>query len=84
MSISKKRIKKLKAIKDKEIDCSDTPELGANFWKKAKLIKPENKIPVSIRIDQDIYNWFRARGKGYQTMINSVLKTYVNAKQRTT
>ena len=33
MSISKKRLKEIEAIKDKDIDYSDIPELDETFWK---------------------------------------------------
>jgi len=81
MSISKQRIKKLSALKDSEIDYSDVSELGATFWKSAKLIQPITKKAVSIRLDNDILEWFKEQGKGYQSLINSVLQTYVHAKK---
>ncbi len=37
MSISKKRLKEIEAIRDEGIDCSDIPELDENFWKNACL-----------------------------------------------
>jgi len=80
-SISKQRIKKLSALRDSEIDYSDVSELGASFWKNAKLIEPKTKKAVSIRLDNDILEWFKEQGKGYQSLINSVLETYVQAKK---
>ena len=43
MSISKKRLEEIKAIKEKDIDYSDIPELDAIFWKNAVVKHPENK-----------------------------------------
>ena len=40
------------------------------------------KQAVSIRLDDDVLQFFRASGKGYQTRINAVLRSYVAAKQR--
>ena len=34
---------------------------------------------VSLRIDADVLNWFRASGAGYQTRINAVLRAYKDA-----
>ena len=34
---------------------------------------------VSLRIDADILNWFKASGAGYQTRINAVLRAYKDA-----
>jgi uncharacterized protein (DUF4415 family) len=41
----------------------------------------ERKVPISIRLDPDVLAWFRSLGKGYQTHINAVLRTYMQAKQ---
>ncbi|MGB3918261.1 MAG: BrnA antitoxin family protein [Thiothrix litoralis] len=37
------------------------------------------KASVSLRIDQDVLEWFKAQGAGYQTRINSVLKAFRDA-----
>ena len=34
---------------------------------------------VSLRIDADVLNWFRATGAGYQTRINAILRAYKDA-----
>lgn len=38
--------------------------------------KPK-KTEIHIRIDADVLEWFKAQGKGYQTKINAVLRSYV-------
>lgn len=82
MSISKKRIKQLKSIKDKDIDYSDIPELDANFFKKAKLELPVKKKAISLRIDSDILQWFKKQGEGYQTKINGILKAFMQVYKK--
>ena len=83
MSISKEqRLKKLDKIKDKNIDYSDIPELDENFWENAVIEYPEKKKPVTLRIDADVLSWFKSLGKGYQTRINSVLRSFYNAHKR--
>jgi uncharacterized protein (DUF4415 family) len=52
----------------------------------------ENAIPVSIildpkrqitiRLDQDVLDWFKSGGEGYQTRINAVLRSYVDAQKQ--
>lgn len=66
-------------MKDSEIDYSDIPELDEEFFKNAKVVLPEPKTAVSIRLDKDVIAWFKKQGGGYQTKINAVLKTYVKA-----
>lgn len=81
MSISKRRVKKITSIKDSEIDYSDIAELDATFWKNTKLAESPTKKALSIRLDSDILDWFKLQGKGYQSLMNSVLKTFVQAKR---
>ena len=79
MSTSKKRIKKIAAIKDSEIDYSDIPELNTKFWKSAKLVRPENKKSISLRVDSEVLSFFKKKGRGYQSLMNAVLKSYAQA-----
>jgi uncharacterized protein (DUF4415 family) len=77
MNISPKRLKEIENIPDEAIDTSDIPELDDNFWENAKMVKPITKKSISIRLDSDVLEWFKSQGKGYQTSINNVLRTYV-------
>ncbi len=78
--MSKERAKELEAMSDEEIDYSDILPLDEDFFKSAKLVKRKPRTEqISIRIDTDVLAWFRqqAKGRGYQTLINDVLRTYV-------
>src|ERR1700688_4560920 len=50
----------------------------SSFWKKAKVVLPQPKQTVTMRLDADLLLWLR-RQKGYQTRINAVLRTYMDA-----
>jgi uncharacterized protein (DUF4415 family) len=80
MTISKKRLQAIEAIRDEEIDYSDIPELDEQFWAKAELRLPENKDRVTIRLDHDILEWLKTQGKGYQTRINAILRQYMDSQ----
>ncbi len=82
MNISHKRLEELQNIPDSAIDTSDIPELDDNFWRSAKVMAPIAKKAVSIRLDSDILDWFKSQGKGYQSTINNVLRTYVNHQRK--
>lgn len=69
----------LKAQQDWEIDYSDIPETDKHFWDEADIIFPTKKVHLSIRLDEDIVNWFKQFGRGYQTRINSILRFYVQS-----
>ena len=61
------------------IDYTDIPELDDSFWESAVIEYPRKKEPVTLRLDSDILEWFRATGKGYQTRINAILRSYLDA-----
>ena len=73
------------AMKDKDINLSDSPEVSPDRFATAivrKGLKPiEKKTQITLDIDTDVLNWFKAQGKGYQTNINSLLKAYVEENQ---
>lgn len=69
----------LQKIEDKDIDYSDIPELDKNFVRRALLRAPPNKSVMTIRIDTDVHDWFRNSGPRYQTRINTILRTYMEA-----
>ena len=74
---------RLSTMSDKEIDFSDNAELNESFFSNATLRMPEPKKSVNIRIDQDVIEWYKHQGPGYQTRMNAVLRMYMQAKSGT-
>ena len=78
----KTNLKRLAEITDEEIEAQmrDDPD-WADFmdidWSKATVVYPVDKKAVSIRLDSDVLDFFKAEGKGYQTRINAVLRSYM-------
>lgn len=72
--------KRIRAMKDEDIDFSDCPETDADFWASAQLIMPENKIKLGVRFDKAVVHWFKKQGPGYQGRMNAVLKTYIETQ----
>jgi uncharacterized protein (DUF4415 family) len=70
---------KIDALKDSAIDFSDIPEQGKAFFKRAVLRLPQAKTAVTIRLDRHVLDWFKAKGPGYQTRINALLRAYMEA-----
>jgi len=56
----------------------DEEEIGIE-WGEAVLMPPLIKEKISIRLDADILDFFKAQGEGYQTRINAVLRSYMEA-----
>jgi uncharacterized protein (DUF4415 family) len=69
---------RVNAKKDSEIDYSDIPALDKEFFKKA-VLWPGTKQQITLRLDPDVVDYFKKKGRGYQTMINAVLRKYVEA-----
>ena len=83
MSISKEqRMKNVDEIDDNDIDYTDIPELDESFWANAIIEYPERKKPVTLRLDADVLEWFKSTGKGYQTRINAVLRSFYDAHKK--
>jgi uncharacterized protein (DUF4415 family) len=75
---------RLDALSDDDIaravaDDPDAPPLDID-WTKARLVIPPGKDMVTMRIDRDVLDWLRAQGKGYQTLINQVLRAWYEAQ----
>jgi len=89
--VNKKSLKKhsktdwdrLDSMKDEDIDYSDIPELGEDFFKNAVVVMPQNKITITIRLDKDVLEWLKLTEPKYQTSINAILRSYMKAKIKT-
>jgi uncharacterized protein (DUF4415 family) len=62
-------------------DAPEAESLGAEFWKSARVVVPSGKTSVHLRLDNEIVEWFRAKGKGHLTRMNAVLRAYVEAQK---
>lgn len=51
-------------------------------WTRAELVTPEPKKMISLRVDPDVLDFFKAQGRGYQTRINAVLRAYKEAQEK--
>ncbi len=75
--------KRVDEMTDEEIDTSDIPPLDDNFFAKAKLRMPK-QVSVTMRLDADLMEWFRAQGEEYESLINSALRSYVESNKEHT
>ena len=83
----KSDLEKLRKLTDEEIDASiandpDWEEFKDLDWDKAVLIIPPKKKPISIRVDEDVLDYFKAEGTGYQRRMNAVLRSYMEQKKK--
>lgn len=71
-----------KKSKSKSGGIARAPRSKPADWGNLKVTWPQPKQAISLRIDQDILNWFRDRGPGYQTRMNAVLRAFVDAQAK--
>ena len=78
-------IERLRNMKDEDIDFSDIPMTTPEFWAKGVVrrgLKPViRKKQVTLRIDDDVLEFFKEEGEGYQTRINQLLRSYMEASK---
>jgi uncharacterized protein (DUF4415 family) len=79
--------KKVDATTGAEIEASiaaDPDEMQDEpDWTRAVMGIPARKEHINIRVDHDVLDWFRAQGKGYQTMMNNVLRAFMQTRRQT-
>jgi uncharacterized protein (DUF4415 family) len=78
--------RKAKAMTGRKLDASiraDADDIQEEpDWTLAIAGIPAPKDHINIRVDHDVLEWFRSSGKGYQTLMNSVLRAFVESRLR--
>jgi len=60
----------------------DWADVPADWYLHAVAVMPVPKKALSLRLDQELVDWFKQQGPGYQTRINAVLRAYVEQAKR--
>jgi uncharacterized protein (DUF4415 family) len=71
---------RLRTMRDAEITRGSPAELtglSTDFWHDADVVMPIPKEAISLRVDEDVLEWFRSLGPRYQTRMNAVLRSYM-------
>ena len=67
---------------DEEINTSDIPPLGDDFFAKSRLRMPEKQVSVTLDVDAEVLEWFKAQGEDFRNRINAALKIYAEAHKQ--
>ncbi|WP_245285940.1 MULTISPECIES: BrnA antitoxin family protein [Bradyrhizobium] len=72
---------------DEELEASiandpDWAEFKDVDWSDAVLVMPPRKKAISIRLDEDVLDFFKRDGEGYQRRINAVLRSFMQQKSK--
>ena len=63
---------------DEEIDTSDIPPLGDDFFARAEWQLPGQPV-VALVMEPDVLQWFKAQGGDFRGRINAALRIYAEA-----
>ena len=73
----------LDTMTEEELEASiDREEEGEIDWSTIQVGIPGPKQQLTVRFDRDVIEWFKAQGAGYQTRMNAVLRSYVDAQKK--
>src|SRR5688572_7559521 len=79
---------RVRAMTEEEIERGaandpDNPTWTEEELANARLVLPstEPKVPVSIRLDREVVEYFKSQGPGYQSRIGAVLRAYVRSQK---
>lgn len=77
--------KRVEALTDRDIeeaiksDPDAAPLLDEEWFRKAKIVWPGPRVPISLRIDREVLEWFKKQGRGYQSRMRAVLRAFFEA-----
>ena len=77
-------IRKMKSLTDWDTQRAqgdyEGPQAFEVDWTRTELVTPEPKKMISLRVDPDVLEFFKAQGPGYQTRMNAVLRAWMEAQ----
>lgn len=79
--------RRLFEMSDAEVErrAAADPDAGViplGFWDNATVWMPETKQQITLRLDPEVIHFFKRAGKGYQSRMGAVLRSYVEAKRK--
>ncbi|MGB6535023.1 MAG: BrnA antitoxin family protein [Xanthobacteraceae bacterium] len=78
-------MERLRKTTDAEIEAqiANDPDFSEDWnWGEAVLVIPPKKKAISIRVDEDVLDYFKEQGAGYQRRMNAVLRSYMQQKRK--
>src|SRR5881398_3747826 len=77
-STSRTNWARVDALSDEEIDTSEAPALGDDFFRRAQWRRPE-PVSVTVHVDADVLAWFEAQGEDAAQRMSAALRIYAEA-----
>ena len=76
---TKTNLDRFDAMTDDMIDTSDIPELTEEFFASAKWRMPKEKVKLTVEVEPEVAQWFKAQGDNYQRLLEAALRIYSQA-----
>lgn len=70
---------RIDAMTDDEIDTSEIPPLTDEFFKRARVRMPKSGVTMTVQVDSDVLDWYKAQGDDYEQRVNAALRIYAEA-----
>lgn len=64
---------------DAMIDTSDIPPLSDEFFAKATWRMPRPPVAITVRVEPDVLEWFKAQGEDFARLMTAALRIYAEA-----
>jgi len=78
---TKTNLERLDAMTDDMIDTSDIPPLTDEFFATAKWRMPKQKVKITVEVEPEVVEWFKAQGENYERYMAAALRIYAQAHQ---
>jgi uncharacterized protein (DUF4415 family) len=75
----------LDAMRDEDIDFSEIPPITDEMFGRGVVrnnVLTQTKEELTLLIDTDVLQWFQSRGRGWETLINFLLRRYMQEELR--
>lgn len=79
---SKTNLDRFDVMTDEMIDTSEIPLLTEEFFKAAKWRMPKEKVKITVEVEPEVAQWFKAQGENYQRFLEAALRIYAQAHKK--
>jgi len=79
---TKTNLDRFDAMTDDMIDTSEIPELTEEFFASAKWRMPREKVKLTVEVEPEVAQWFKAQGDNYQRFLEAALRIYSQAHRK--
>jgi uncharacterized protein (DUF4415 family) len=76
---SETNLERFDALDDETIDTSDIPPLSEGFFERATWRMPKSLVAVTVEVEPEILEWYKAQGGEWQRRLSAALRIYVEA-----